>query len=136
MKYAPETLSEPSVRGSAGELIGSGAERAKDVLDLLAERTQDAIDTADIDPGAIRAGAARALMGASGREAQCEPAIEAAGDRLRLKTAIVTSVVAFALSALVFLAAREIARRGRERSLEGHPSEQPTPLRPGEALEG
>ena len=130
MKNPLQATRDPSVLDSAGEIIEAGAERARDALGTFAERTQDAIDAAEIDPNAVRAGAARALAAATDREVQCEPAIEAAEDRLRLKTALIAGVVAFVLSALVLLAARKIALRSRERGSQRHESEPTGPRRP------
>ena len=126
------SLSRP-VFDDAGELVAAGAElvdsgigRARDVLDTIAERASDALDSTEIDPATLRAGASRILpAGWTDRTDDCTREIEATEDRLRLKTAIVTAIVAFVLSAVVFLTAREIARRAQRRGDQRRRAERP-----------
>lgn len=124
------TTREPSVLGDARERIDSSTERAGDILGLIAERAQDAIETAGVEPHALRAGAARAVAGAPEREFQCQPEVQAAADRLRLKVAIITGLVAFGLSLVVLLAARAVARRAQQGSAGGQVTDEPGPDRP------
>lgn len=98
-------------RDRAKEVVGAAGSRAQEALDTI----DDAIDTIDIEPDAVRARLGRALAGVVSREVDCTREIEAAEDRMRLKTAVVTGIVACLLSAAVFLAAREIARRAEAR---------------------
>lgn len=98
------------------EFVESGAGRARDVLDTIAERAADVLESTEIEPAALRADAMRVLpVGWSDRAVDCTREVEAAEDRLRLKSAVVTALVTFALSAVVFIAAREMARRAQLR---------------------
>lgn len=130
----------PDARGSsvlhdAGELLESGTERTKDLLDAARQRAHEAFESADVEPARLGASMGRAVAQASGREVDCTQEIEAAEDRFRLKAAIVTGIVAFILSSLVFLVAREVVRRAERRRAEqrysargGEASERRDPL--------
>lgn len=110
---------DPSVLESAGELMETGAARAMSVLDAVAARAQEALESADFDPQAMRAEARRAVASQFADDAACADRVEMAEDRMRLRTGLVAAIVLFALAALVLLTAREIARRAeRRRKLE------------------
>lgn len=100
---------------SASERVGAGTERARDILESVAARAQEVVDAIDVEPENLREGLERAVASVAARDVDCTREIQAAEDRMRLKTALVTGVVASALSALVLLAAREIARRAEAR---------------------
>ena len=78
-----------------------------------AERAQQELASSEFDPGALSSRVRRALAGSEAE--RCVQA-EAARDEERLKAALLAGVVLFGLSAIVFLVAREIARRRQRRA--------------------
>ena len=95
----------------AARAVDDSAERASDVVAAISERARQELASAEFDPGAVRSGVRKVLTGTD--VDRCAQA-ESARDQERLKAALITGAVLFALSTVVFLVAREIAvRRAR-----------------------
>ena len=98
----------PSPIEQMARAVDDTGERARDTVAAVTERAGHELASADFDAGAIRAGARQALIGTDVE--RCAQ-LETARDKERLKVALITGVVLFALSAVVFVIAREIAAR-------------------------
>lgn len=103
---------QPSLLGSASDAVGVGLERARGVIDTVAERAGEAVDGIDID--AVKVAGREAIANLQVREPDCSTRVEAARDDERLKSAVIAGVVIFTASLIAFVLAREVARRRAE----------------------
>lgn len=100
--------SRPSPSEQVSRAVDDTAERARGILEAFSERPGQILASTEFDAGAVRSGVRRVLAGA---EAERCDQVETARDKERLKAALIAGVVLFALSAVVFVVAREIAAR-------------------------
>jgi hypothetical protein len=103
---------QPSLLESASDAVGSGFERARGVIDIVAERAGEAVDGIDVD--AVRAAGREAIGNLQVREPGCSTRVEAARDDERFKSAVIAGVVIFMASLIAFVLAREAAKRRAE----------------------
>jgi len=103
-----------------GELVDAGAERTRELIGMLAGRAQEVADSADFDARTARATMQRLIGQFAGDDIRCASRVQAAEDRMRLRSALIAGVVVFVITTLAFVIAREIANRraARQRPAE------------------
>jgi len=98
----------PSPIEQVARAVEDTADHASEMVAAVSDRAGQELAASDLDLGAVRAGVRQALTGV---DAECCAELETARDKERLKAALIAGVVLFALSAVVFVIAREIAAR-------------------------
>lgn len=106
----------PTLAESASDAMQDGLERARGVIDTVADRAStvadrasEAVDTVDVE--SVKS-IGRGLMGSlQARDPECTAPVEAARDDERLKSAAIAGAVIFIISLIVLLLAREVAKR-------------------------
>ena len=111
----------PTPLESTGELVDAGAERTRELIGILAGRAQELADSADFEARTARATMQRLIGQFAGDDIRCASRVQAAEDRMRLRSALIAGVVVFAITTLAFVVAREIATR---RAARRGPAEQ------------
>ena len=114
-------ITGPAPLESTGELVDAGAERTRELIGALAGRAQEVAHSADYEARAARANMQRLIGQFAGDDIRCASRMQAAEDRMRLRSALIAGVVVFVITALAFVIAREIANR---RAARRRPAEQ------------
>ena len=99
----------PTFFESASDVVQEGLERAKDAIDMVAERGSEAVDNVDGDR--LRSIGRELIGNLPTQQRSCSAPVQAARDDERLKSAALAGVVIFIGSLIVLLLAREVARR-------------------------
>ena len=114
----------PTFFESASDVVQEGLERARDAIDMVAERGSEAVDNVDTD--SLRSIGRELMENLQARQPDCSAPIRAARDDERLKSAAVAGVVIFITSLVVLLLAREVAKRRATQRRQKRKVDRPT----------
>jgi hypothetical protein len=106
----------PTLLESASDVVQEGFERARGAIDTVAERAGEAVETIDVE--SVTSMGRDFIASLPTREPDRRMPIQAARDDERLKSAAIAGVVIFITSLIVFVLAREVAKR---RAMERRP---------------
>lgn len=98
-----------TLRESTTDVVQEGLERARETLDTVTTQAIGVIDPIDVD--GLKSIGRGLIANLHAREPDCTTPVEAARDDERLKSAAIAGAVIFIVSLIVFLLAREVARR-------------------------